>query len=82
MDLDGIREFTRQMDTIMNFGRGYQCYLQSVMTSGKARLPRRLKKATKKYMRVYHLYSMIIKPQNQFVCLLRDDRLYIAHAKY
>ena len=82
MDLDGIREFAHRMNPIMDYGRGYQCYLQSVMTPGKARLPRRLKKATKKYMRMYHLTSMVIRPQNQFVCLKHDGRLYVSHARY
>lgn len=47
MDSDVLRTFRHRMDLVMNFGRGYQCFLESAITPGKARLPRRLKKATK-----------------------------------
>ena len=82
MDLDGLRTFTRRMDSLMNLGRVEQCFLESAITPGKARLPRRLKKATKKYMRLYHLSSMIIMPQAQFVCFNKKGQLIVCHAKY
>ena len=82
MDLDGLREFTQQMDFLMNFGRGVQCFLESAITPGKARLPRKLKKATKKFMRLTHLSSMVIMPQAQFVCFNNKGQLIVCHAKY
>lgn len=62
MDLDALKAFTQRMNSLMNFGRGYQCFMESAMTPGRARLPRRLKKATKKYMRIYNKSSMVIMP--------------------
>lgn len=82
MDLDVLKVFMQMMDSYMNFGRGYQCFLESAITPGKARLPRRLKKATKKYMRLYHLSSMVIMPQAQFVCFNNKGQLIVCHAKY
>lgn len=82
MDLDSLKYFMQRMDLLMNFGRGYQCFLESAITPGKARLPRRLKKATKKYMRIYKLSSMVIMPQAQFVCFDKKGRLIVCHAKY
>ena len=82
MDLDGLRTFMQRMDSLMDFGRGEQCFLESAITPGKARLPRRLKKATKKYMRLYHLSSMVIMPQAQFVCLNSKGQLIVFHAHY
>ena len=82
MDLDGLRTFTQSMDSIINFGRGQQCFLESAITPGKARLPRRLKKATKKYMRIYKLSSMVIMPQAQFVCFDKKGQLIVCHTKY
>ena len=83
MDLDSLRYFIQRMDSIMNLGRGVQCFLESATTPGKARLPRRLKKATKKYMRLNHLSSMVIMPQAQFVCLDKKGQLIVVcHAKY
>ena len=82
MDFDGLRVFTQRMDSLMNLGRGQQCFLESAITPGKARLPRRLKKATKKYMKLYRLSSMVIMPQAQFVCLDKKGQLIVCHAKY
>ena len=82
MDLDSLGYFMRRMDSLMNFGRVYQCFLESAITPGKARLPRKLKKATKKYMRINHLSSMVIMPQAQFVCFDKKERLIVCHAKY
>ena len=82
MDLDGLRTFTQWMDSLMNFGRGYQCFMESAITPGKARLPRRLKKATKKYMRLTKSSSMVIMPQAQFVCFNNKGQLIVCHAKY
>ena len=82
MDLDGLKEFTQLIDTLMNFGRGYQCFLESVFTPGKARLPRKLKKATKKFMKIYNKSSMVIMPQAQFVCLNKKGQLIVCHVKY
>ena len=82
MDLDGLRTFTHRMDSLINFGRGQQCFLESAITPGKARLPRKLKKATKKYMRIYNKSSMVIMPQAQFVCFDKKGRLIVCHAKY
>lgn len=82
MDLDELRTFTQRMDFIMNFGRGYQCFLESATTPGKARLPRKLKKATKKFMRLNHLSSMVIMPQAQFVCFGKKGQLIVCHARY
>ena len=82
MDFDGLRTFTQRMDSLMNFGRGQQCFLESAITPGKARLPRKLKKATKTYLRYYNETSMVIMPQAQFVCLDKRGRLIVCHAKY
>ena len=82
MDLDGLRTFKNRMDSLMNFGRGQQCFLESAITPGKARLPRKLKKATKKFMRYYHKSSMVIMPQAQFVCFDKKGRLIVCHTKY
>lgn len=82
MDLDGLRTFCNRMDFVMNFGRGYQCFTESAFTPGKARLPRRLKKATKKFMRYHHKFSMVIMPQAQFVCFNSKGQLIVCHAKY
>lgn len=60
MDLDGLRCFMQRMDLLMNFGREQQCFLESAFTPGKARLPRKLKKATKKFMRLTNSSSMVI----------------------
>ncbi len=80
--IDGPETITRSMDTLMNFGRGYQCYMESAITPGKARLPRRLKKATQKYLRLINKTAMIIMPQAQFVCLNKKGQLIVCHAKY
>lgn len=64
------------------FGRGMMCYLETMTTPGRARLPRRLKKSVKEYMRIHHLSSMVIMPQGQFVCLENDGRLLVCHTKY
>lgn len=77
MYFDGLRTFTQRMDSFMNFGRGQQCFLERAITPGKARLPRRLKKATKKFMRYYHKSSMIIMPQAQFVCFNNKGQLIV-----
>lgn len=82
MDLVRLGTFIQSMESIMNFGRGQQCFLESAITPGKARLPRRLKKATKKYMRLNHLSSMVIMPQAQFVCFNNKGQLIVCHAKY
>ena len=82
MDFDAYKQFTQRMDWYMNFGRGYQCFLESIITPGKARLPRKLKKATKKFMRYYHKSSMVIIPQAQFVCFNSKGQLIVCHAKY
>ena len=82
MDLDGMKEFMQRMDSLMNLGCGQQCFLESAITPGKARLPRKLKKATKKYMRVNKLRSMVIMPQAQFVCVDKKGKLIVCHAKY
>ena len=82
MDIDGLRAFTQMMDAYMNFGREYQCFLESAITQGKARLHRKLKKATKKFMRYYHKSSMVIMPQAQFVCFNNKGQLIVCHAKY
>lgn len=82
MDLDGLRTFMQRMDSLMNFGRGQQCFLESALTPGKARLPRRLKKATKKFMRLTKSSSMVIMPQAQFVCFNSKGQLIVCHAKY
>ena len=82
MDFDALKAFTQRMDWYMNFGRGYQCFIESAITPGKARLPRRLKKATKKYMRIYNKSSMVIMPQAQFVCFNNKGQLIVCHAKY
>ena len=82
MDLDGFKTFMQRMDSLMNFGRGEQCFSESIITPGKARLPRRLKKAAKKYMRLTHSSSMIIMPQAQFVCFNNKGQLIVCHAKY
>lgn len=82
MDLDGLKEFMQRMDFVMNFGRGQQCFLESAITPGKARLPRRLKKATKKFMRLTNSSSMVIMPQAQFVCFNSKGQLIVCHAVY
>ncbi len=82
MDLDGLRTFMQRMDSLMNLGRGQQCFLESAITPGKARLPRRIKKATKKYMRLNYLSSMVIMPQAQFVCFNSKGQLIVCHAEY
>ena len=82
MDLDGLSKFTQCMDLYINFGREQQCFLMSAITPGKARLPRKLKKATKKFMRYYHKSSMVIMPQAQFVCFNSKGQLIVCHAKY
>ena len=82
MDLDVLRTFTQRMDSLMNFGRGYQCFMESAITPGRARLPRRLKKATKKFMRLTNSSSMVIMPQAQFVCFNSKGRLIVCHAHY
>lgn len=82
MDLDGLRVFMQRMDSLMDLGRGEQCFLESAITQGKARLPRKLKKATKKYMRLSKLSSMIIMPQGQFVCFNNKGQLIVCHAHY
>jgi len=48
----------------------------------KAHLPRRLKKATKKFMRYYHKSSMVIIPQAQFVYFNNKGLLIVCHAFY
>ena len=82
MDLDAYKQFTQRMDSIMNFGRGQLCFLESAITPGKARLPRRLKKATKKFMKIYNKSSMVIMPQAQFVCFNKKGKLIVCNAKY
>lgn len=82
MDLDGMRVFMQRMDSLANLGRGYLCFLESAITPGKARLPRRLKKATKKFMKTHNKYSMVIMPQAQFVCINQKGQLIVCHAKY
>ena len=82
MDLDSLRYFMQRMDSFMNLGRGYQCFMESAFTPGKARLPRKLKKATKKFMRYHHKYSMVIMPQAQFVCFNSKGQLIVCHTKY
>ena len=82
MDLDGLGTFMQRMDLVMNFGRGQQCFLESAITPGKARLPRRLKKATKKFMRLTKSSSMVIMPQAQFVCINSKGQLIVCHAHY
>ncbi len=82
MDLDVLRTFRHRMDLLMNFDRGEQCFLESAITPGKARLPRRLKKATKKFMRLTKSSSMVIMPQAQFVCFNNKGQLIVCHAKY
>ena len=82
MDLDSLRYFMQRMYSLMDLGRGEQCFLESAITPGKARLPRRLKKATKKFMRLNRLSSMVIMPQAQFVCFDKKGRLIVCHAKY
>lgn len=77
-----IDRFFAFMERTATFGRGYQCFMESMMTPGRARLPRRLKKATKKYMRYKGISSMVIMPQGQFVCFKSDGRLLVCHAKY
>lgn len=77
VDLDGLREFTQRMNSLMNFGRGYQCFSESAITPGKARLPRRLKKATKKFMRLTKSSSMVIMPQAQFVYFNSKGQLIV-----
>ena len=72
----------RRMDIIANFGRGYQCFFESAITPGKARLPRKLKKATKKYMKIYNKHSIVIMPQAQFVCIDQKGQFIVCHAKY
>lgn len=79
---EAFRAFTQRMDALMNLGRGQQCFLMSAITPGKARLPRRLKKATKKFMRLTNSYSMVIMPQAQFVCFNKKGQLIVCHAKY
>ena len=51
-------------------------------TPGKARLLRKLKKATKKYLRYHNKTSMVIMPQAQFVCFNKKGQLIVCHAKY
>ena len=80
--MDGLREFTQRMDSLMNFGRGEQCFLESAIMPGKARLPRRLKKATKKFMGLTKSSSMVIMPQAQFVYFNNKGQLIVCHAKY
>lgn len=82
MDFDALRTFTQRMDLLMNFGRGQQCFLESAITPRKARLPRRLKKATKKFMHYYHKSSMVIMPQAQFVCFNNKGQLIVCYTKY
>lgn len=82
MDLDVLKTFMRRMDLVMNSGRGYQCFLESAITPGKARLPRKLKKATKKFMRLTKSSSMVIMPQAQFVCFNSKGQLIVCHAHY
>ena len=72
----------RSLEQITNFGRGYSCFLESVFTPGRARLPRKLKKAVKRYMAIHKITSMVITPKNQFVCIKHDGRLLVCHAKY
>lgn len=82
MDLDGLVVYIQRMDSLMNFGRGQQCFSMSAITKGKARLPRRLKKATKKFMRLTKSSSMVIMPQAQFVCFNSKGQLIVCHASY
>lgn len=85
MDLDVLRHVARleaYMQPYLDFGRGYACYLETMTTPGRARLPRRLKKATKRYMAIHNLKSMVIEPQNQFVCLNSKNKLIVCHTKY
>lgn len=82
MDLYGLINFMQHVDSIMNLGRGYQCYVESAFTPGKARLPRKLKKATKKFMRTNNKSSMVIMPQAQFVCFNNKGQLIVCHTKY
>lgn len=82
MDLDGMREFMQRMDNHANLGRGYRCFVESAFTPGKARLPRRLKKATKKFMKIHNSSSMVIMPQAQFVCINKKGQLIVCHTKY
>lgn len=82
MDLDVLKTFRHRMDLVMNFDRGQQCFLESAITPGKARLPRKLKKATKKFMRLTKSSSMVIMPQAQFVCFNNKGQLIVCHAEY
>ena len=82
MDLDGMREFMQRMDFYANFGRDYQCFLESAITPVKARLPRKLKKAIKKFMKIHNKSSMVIMPQMQFVCINPNGQLIVCHTKY
>ena len=82
MDLDGMREFIQRMDSLANLGRGYRCFVESAFTPGKARLPHRLKKATKKFMKIHNSSSMVIMPQAQFVCINKNGQLIVCHTKY
>ena len=82
MDLVRLGTFIESMESIMNFDREQQCFLESAITPGKARLPRRLKKATKKFMKIYNKSSMVIMPQAQFVCFNNKGQLIVCHAHY
>lgn len=81
-DMRLIQGLEEMRDRLTNFGRGYQCYLESCITPGRARLPRRLKKATKKFMAIHGIRSMVIKPQNRFVCYDSKGHLIVCHTKY
>ena len=80
--INDITSFALWAERMTNFGRGYMCYMESVMTPGRARLPRKLKKATKRYMAIHGLNSMVIEPQHQFVCISKNNRLIVCHAEY
>ena len=82
IELEQVQRFRQWMDNRLNFGRGFACYMESMFTPGRARLPRKLKKAVKKYMRMQNKNSMVIEPQNQFVCFKKDGRLIVCHARY
>ena len=73
MDLDGLRTFMQRMDSLMNFGRGQQCFLESAITPGKERLHRRLKKTTKKFMRLTKSSSMVIMHRRNLCVLTAKD---------
>ena len=85
MNLDELKILFKILDQrcrMLNLGRGYMCRLKSAVTPGKARLPRRLKKATKRFMYIRKLSSMVIMPQGLFVCFKHNGDLYVCHTRY